>query len=268
MRNSKTKLVLESLVVAGLLAACGGGGGGDASSSASGANNQTVVTSFTEGSYIGTSTSTDNSSFNLLILENGQYWEIYGTQTTAGFSIAGLIQGTSTASNGNFSSPDAKDFGATPARSATIAGTYNTTAKTITGKFIIPSLSLNIDFSAGPDTATLYNYATPAKLSTLTGAWTLTDTSGENLTVNIADSGAFTGTYATGCTVSGTVATRASGKNVFNTTMQFGPAPCSLPNQTASGIAVAYPLASGQTQAIFMQVDSTRSYGSVAFGVR
>jgi hypothetical protein len=64
------------------------------------------------------------------------------------------------------------------------------------------------------------------------------------------------------------VTPRASGKNVFNLELRFGPAPCELPGQNATGIAVAYPLASGQTQLLVTAVDGTRAYGAAAFGVR
>jgi hypothetical protein len=41
------------------------------------------------------------------------------------------------------------------------------------------------------------------------------------------------------------VTPQPSGKNVFNVPLNFGVSPCALPGQTASGVGVSYPLASG-----------------------
>ena len=219
-----------------------------------------------EGVYSGTATGGTSSAFSLLVLENGDYWDLYGSRTGSVLSVVGIVQGTGTSNNGAFTSSNAKDFGSVPAISATVSATYNTTAQTITGTLSAPSAT--ISFSGGPATGSLYNYSTPATLSSISGAWTVTSTSGESINVNVSGTGTFTAVGTSGCSFSGTATPRASGKNVFNTTMTFGPAPCALPNQTASGIAVVYPLTSGQSQVIFAQVDSTRSYGSAAFGTR
>lgn len=240
-----------------LLAGCGGGGGGSTS---------TTTMGTAEGVYSGTSTGGTSSAFTLLILENGDYWNLYGTRTGSVLSVAGIVQGTGTSNNAAFTSSNAKDFGSIPAVSATVSATYNTTAQTITGT--LSATGGVISFTGGPATGSLYNYSTPATLSSLSGAWTVTSTSGESIAINVAPAGTFTAVGISGCSFSGTATPRPSGKNVFNTTMTFGPAPCGLPNQTASGIAVVYPLTSGQTQVVFAQVDSTRSFGSAAFGTR
>lgn len=256
--------IIASALVAGLLAGCGGGGGGSTTTAA------VVTTGTAEGVYSGTSTGGTSPAFTMLVLENGDFWTLYGTRSGSGssatLSVAGLIQGTGTSNNGSFTSSTAKDFGSVPAISATAAATYNTTAQTISGTFTAPAAT--ITFSGGPTAGSLYNYSTPATLSSIAGSWTTTSTSGETITVTVASVGTFTAVGTSGCHFTGTATPRASGKNVFNTTMTFGPAPCGLPNQTASGIAVVYPLTSSLTQVIFAQVDSTRSYGSAAFGTR
>ena len=259
MQQIRSKFLLGAAFVAALLSGCGGGGGGSTAAPA-------PTMGAAEGVYSGTSTGGTSSAFTLLILENGDYWDLYGTRTGAVLSVVGIVQGTGTSNNGAFTSSNAKDFGSVPAVSATVSATYNTTAQTINGT--LSASAGTISFTGGPATGSLYNYATPATLSSISGAWTTTSTSGESIAINVAGTGTFTAVGASGCRFSGTITPRASGKNVFNTTMTFGTAPCGLPNQTASGIAVVYPLASGQTQVIFAQVDSTRSFGSAAFGTR
>jgi hypothetical protein len=83
----------------------------------------------------------------------------------------------------------------------------------------------------------------------------------------VASNGAFPASSG-GCSYTGTVAPRASGKNVFSVSMTFGAAPCALAGQTATGMAVAYPLSNGQTQLVVAAVDASRSYGAAAFGTR
>ena len=61
---------------------------------------------------------------------------------------------------------------------------------------------------------------------------------GETLKAKM-DTGAFTASSSLGCNFAGTVLPRPSGKNVFNVSLTFGPAPCALPGQAAAGIAVA-----------------------------
>ena len=245
-----------------VLTACGGGGG----SSAPTPPPPPPPIAAAQGVFAGTLVGSTNNAFNLLVLENGDFWTLYGKQLPTVFGVAGIVQGTGTSSNGSFTSSNAKDFGLVPAINATVSATYDPTVQTISGT--LSSNVGNVTFSGGPLTNSTYNYATPAMLSSITGAWTTTSTSGENISINVAASGAFTAIASSGCGFSGTVTPRASGKNVFNTSMVFGPAPCGLPGQTASGIAIVYPLTTGRTQVIFAQVDATRSFGSAAFGVR
>lgn len=242
-----------------LLAGCGGGGGDSTST-------PTPTIAAAEGVFSGTVTGSTNNAFTMLILENGDFWTLYGQQLPTVFSVAGIVQGTGTSSNGAFTSSSAKNYGAVPAIPTTLSSTYSPTAQTITGT--MAATVGTVSFSGGPSSGSLYNYNTPATLSSISGTWSTTSTSGEAIAINVAASGAFTAISRSGCGFSGTVSPRASGKNVFNTTMTFGAAPCGLPGQIASGIAVVYPLTSGKTQVIFAQVDSTKSYGSAAFGIR
>ena len=219
-----------------------------------------------EGVYGGALTGSTSNVFNLLVLENGEYWALYGTRPASVFFVSGVVQGTGASSNGTFTSSNARDFGVVPALAGTVNATYNASAQTIAGNLVFAAGTTG--FSGGPIAGSTYNYNTPAQLSAVSGTWALSSTSGNSIAMNIASSGAFTAVSADGCSFSGTVTPRASGKNVFNLSMTFGAAPCALAGQTAAGIALTYPLATGGNQLLAAVVDGTRSFGSVAFGTR
>jgi hypothetical protein len=251
----KTALKLGCIAIASVLVACGGGGD-DAPSSAPTA----------EGVYGGTLTGSTSSAFQLLVLENGEFWAMYGTRTPNFFGVAGFIQGSGTSNNGSFASSNTKDFGFSPALAGTTSATYNAGAKTITGT--VASGSGSVGFTGGPIQGSLYNYDAPASLNTVSGPWSTTSLTGETVVINIAGGGSFTASSSGGCAFSGSVVPRASGKNVFSVALTFGAAPCVLPGQSASGIAVAYPLASGQTQLLVAVVNGGRTLGAAVFGTR
>jgi hypothetical protein len=220
-----------------------------------------------EGVYGGTLTGSTSSAFEMLVLDTGEFWSLYGTQTSTNFVVAGFVQGTGNASNGSFASSNAKDFGFRPAVADTVNASYNKTAKTISGT--VSSTVGTVSFSGGPIAGSLYNYDASASLSTVSGSWSTTSTTGETIALSVNSSGALAATSSLGCSFTGTVTPRPSGKNVFNVTLSFGPAPCALSGQTATGIAVAYPLPSGGlTQLIVGVTDSARTLGVAAFGTR
>ena len=223
-----------------------------------------VVTA--EGVYGGALTGSTSNVFNLLVLENGEYWTLYGTRPANVFFVSGIVQGTGTSINGTFTSSNAKDFGVVPAIGGTVNATYDASAHTIAGNIAFSTGT--VGFSGGAIAGSTYNYNTPAQLTAVSGTWALSSTSGNSIVMNIASSGTFTAVGADGCNFSGTVTPRASGKNVFNLSMTFGAAPCALAGQTATGIALTYPLATGGNQLLAAVVDGTRSFGAVAFGTR
>lgn len=259
MTLAKNLLQCSALVSAIALSGCGGGGGGGDSGTPS-------ASPSAEGVYGGTLSGSTSSAFQLLVLENGDFWSMYGTKSPTVFGVDGFVQGSGISSNGSFTSANAKDFGFSPAVAVSTSATYSAAAKTISG-----SLSANagtVTFSGGPIAGSLYDYNIAASLNTVAGSWTTTSPTGETVALSITSTGTFTATSSLGCKFNGTVAPRASGKNVFTVSLTFGGAPCALAGQTATGIAVAYPLSSGLTQLLVSVVDSTRTYGTTAFGTR
>lgn len=261
MSSAYSGLSLFGSAIAAAMVLSGCGGGGD-SGTAPSAPPAAVATPSAEGVYGGTLTGSTNNAFNLLVLENGDAWAIYGTQSATLFGVAGFVQGTGTSSNGSYSVPNGKDFGYSPAQAGSLTATYNATAKTISGTLG------SVTFSGGPIPGSLYNYDTAASLSAISGSWSTRDLTGASIALNVAASGAFTAISGFGCQGSGTIVPRASGKNVFNVTLTFGAAPCALAGQSATGIAVLSPLASGRTQLLVTAIDSTRTYGTAAIGTR
>lgn len=250
---------LLPMISAVLLSACGGGGS-DSPGTA------TTTGPSAEGVYGGTLTGSTSTAFNLLVLENGDYWSIYGAQTSTAFNVAGFVQGTGASNNGSFTSSNAKDFGFAPAVAGTITATYDATAKTISGSTVEGASTAK--FTGGPVQGSLYNYNTPASLTALTGTWSVTSLTGEGIALNVAASGAFTAVSSLGCSFTGAATPRSSGKNVFNVSITFGAAPCVLAGQSATGVAITYPLPNGKAQLIVSAVDSARSFGTAAFGIR
>lgn len=248
------KNVATTVAVSILLAACGGGGSSDTPAGSA------------EGVYGGALTGSTSSAFQMLVLENDEVWTMYGTKTATDFLVAGFLQGQGLSNNGTYTSSNLRDFGFNPALSGTATATYNSSSKTISGTATFPRAA--VGFSGGPISGSLYNYNTAATVSTVAGSWALTSLSGEGITLNVASGGTYTASSSGGCSFTGTLVPRASGKNVFNVSFSFGASPCALPNQAASGIAVAYPLANGRTQLIVAGANAARTIGTAAFGTR
>lgn len=240
------------------LTACGGGGGGG-----------TSLAPLAEGAYMGTSTGS-NPNFFLLRLENQEIWSMSGTLASNIFTIARFRQGQSTSSDGVFAVSNAKDFTTTPAIDAPSTGTY-TASNTFTATTTISGTT--VTSTGSPVANSLYNYNTAAQLSDFAGSWIVNDLQGNtnSLTVtagNIAGS-ITSGTY-TGCTYSGTLTPRSSGKNVMNVTLTYGAAPCAATDQGVSftGIALAY-IATGTTQQLLLgSVNAARTSGHALIGTR
>lgn len=232
------------------LAGCGGGGSDVAP----------TIGPTAEGVYGGTLTGSASNAFQLLVLENGDFWAMYGTQADGVFGVAGFIQGSGTSTSGRFTSSSTEDFGFAPAMPGSTSATYDAAAKTIAGTFVAGGTS--VAFSGGPIAGSLYNYNTPATLASIAGAWSIPSPLGQTNSLVIDATGALTATATIGCSFSGTLTPRQSGKNVFNASLTFGAIPCALAGQTATGIAVAYPLSSGQTQLLIAVVDASRTIGA------
>lgn len=256
MNKNKTKFLALSLCT--VLAGCGGGGGGGS------AANPSVSPLAAQGVYQGT-TST-GAAFETVVLDDGTYYTLAGSQAGSTFIVSDLLQGQGTSNGSTFSSSDLRDFSYT---GLTQAGTLSATVNP--GVNIAGNLTeggATETFSGSAPANSTYDYNAPADLSTISGNWTLSSLQGASTAVTINTNGTFTG-FSQGCSFNGTLTPRASGKNIFDVAVQFGPSPCVLANQSTSGIALSYLLANATTrQLLVAAVDPTRTYGTVLFGQR
>lgn len=260
LRTSTLTALAGACTAAALLIACGGGESSPV---------PPVATVSAEGIYVGTITSGSTSrNYQTLVLENGDIWALYGTSASNGtFTVAGFIQGASSVTTNQLSAPSVKDFGVDPAQTNRLVATVDATAKTLNGTLTTAS-NASVTFTGGPNPSSTYNYATAASVASIAGNWSLGALTGEQIALAVASNGSFTARTNTGCSFSGSITPRPSGKNVFNMALTFGPTPCSLAGQAATGIALSYPLANGSTQLIVTGYDSTRSHGTASFGIR
>ena len=254
--NTNLEVRAAKFLVSGaalLVAACGGGGSGGPGPSA-------------EGVYGGNLSGSASSNFQMLVLENDEFWVLYGTQSSTTFSVVGFIQGSGASNSGAFTSSSLKDYGVLPPLAGTASATYNADAKTINGSASFSGRT--VGFNGGPIAGSLYNYTSAATLTAVSGTWVVSVSTGESANLSIGSTGGLSILSSLGCSGTGNVAPRASAKNVFNVSVTFGPAPCVLPGGTITGIAIAYPLSNGRTQLIAGGKNAAQTAGFMVFGTR
>jgi hypothetical protein len=257
MKNMHSLFLTSTVLAATALVAACGGGGGDAPAA-------TPIAAL-DGYYQGTVSS--GSQFQLLALENGQFYSLVGNTDAQGvFRVTSLVEGRGISTNGTFATSSVKEFTSTgQVLSESLSATY--VPKTSVAGTLTYSGSA-VTFSGNVSASSNYNYETAATLSAVSGSWSGGSLYGEGQTVAISTTGAITGTSALGCQYTGTASPRASGKNVLDVTVTFGPSPCALPGQTGSGIGVSTVLASGRQQLLVALTNTDRSAGIVVFAQR
>lgn len=249
---------IPSVLVSAMLAACGGGGGGVDGTAR-------IIPSSIEGDFEGSTS--NGKTVDILVLEDNSFWVLYGVSSSGYLAVEGFITGMGTISNGSFSST-AYDFPAPGSSvvSATVSGSYTST--TLDGTITENASAITFTSTEG---ASAYTYDTAATLSDVSGSWSGSLLDGETATITVSASGAIAGTPTSfpGCSFTGLVTPRASGKNVFDVRIFFGTSSsCVLPGQTATGIGVVYPLAGGSHQLIVGVTDSTHTHASAFFAQR
>ena len=256
----KTSGWIAVLLCAGL-AGCGGGGG---SSSGTDVGSVTPASLAAQGIYQGTTSS--GKAFDLRLLEDGTYYTLVGNYAGQQFQVTQLVQGSGTQNAESFSSSDTRDYLYTgQVISGSLSSTVNPGAS-ISGT--VTEGNSATTFSGTPLSGTTYDYNAAPSLSPVVGNWIMSTLQGANASVTVNADGSFAGSTG-GCSFSGQLSARSSGKNVFNAAVMFGPVPCALPNGTANGVALSYPIAgTSQTQLLVAAVDPTRAYATVLFGQR
>lgn len=219
-----------------------------------------VKTSAVQGGYTGKLS--NDRDITMLVLEDDQFYSIYGNLTNGSFAPKGFMHANGKASNGSFTASDLKDFATDgTAYLGSLSASYAAGAN-LNGT--VASGSSTITFTSAVIKSSLYNYGNAASTADINGNWTLSDLQGVAVDLKIGLDGGITASSG-GCAVSGTVTPRASGKNVFDLALTFGAAPCRFANQTMKGIAINYLAASGKRQLMLAAMDSARNNG-VAYG--
>ena len=261
-----------SLVAMAGLASCGGGGddvvGAPAGPSAEGYYaGSLVVTAFP--AQLGNSTLPGSSTaFQMLVLENGQFWTIYGTPNGTSLDVKGFAQGTGTSNGSLFIAGSVRNFANPPpalATNAVASASYNASAKSISGTITDSSTTSTI--TSAPQSA--YDYNAAADLASLAGSWTVRGQGNDQHTLTVNLDGNFSATVGSvsGCPFSGRFVPRASAKNVFNVSVTNGGSPCL--NEGLPSAGVAYLVAAGAGfQLTFATLSADRQLGAVVYGVR
>lgn len=264
MRTPKS--LISVFLVGYFLNACGGGGGGGSGDSPAPAPTPTapIPAPKAEGVYKGTTS--EGESFQALILDNDEFWSLYGTESADTTLVTGFIQGQGLSKDGSYTSSDLKDFGYFPAIARTMDARY------VAGTSLSGTLTRaggSQTFTGTAMSAAEYDFATAATVSSVVGPWSMGIVNGASVTLSISASGTFSGISSEQCQFSGTVAPHSSGKNVFAFNLIFGGAPCLDPNQPANGIAITYLVNGGPTrQLIMLGVNSARTDGAGLIGTR
>jgi hypothetical protein len=222
-----------------------------------------VKTSAVQGGYTGKLSS--DRDITMLVLEDDQFYSVYGNLTNGSFAPKGFMHANGKASNGSFTASDLKDFATDgTAYLGSLSASYAVGAN-LNGS--VTEGSSTTTFTSAVIKSSLYNYGNAASTANINGNWTLTDLQGVAVDLKIGLDGAMTASSG-GCTFSGTVTPRASGKNVFDLALTFGAAPCRFANQILKGIAVDYLAASGKRQLLLAATDSARNNGIAYGGLR
>ncbi|MBV9342820.1 MAG: hypothetical protein JO159_18300 [Acidobacteria bacterium] len=243
-----------------LISIIGCGGGNQTSSNTSSTSSQSNSTpGQAQGVYSGTDS--QSRSFESIILPNDTYWAIFGTVSGNVFTVSGMLTGQGTSNNGKYTAK-VTDFHYTgTSDNGSVSASY-VTGSSISGT-LSESGSTSVTFNGTFMPTSSFNYNSPANLANISGAWSGTLLNGTSAAISVNGTGAFSGSDSTGCSFSGTLSPDASGKNFFNVSLTYGASPCSLANQTSSGIAVDYLLSDGVTNQLVAGVASGTSSGTV-----
>jgi len=272
---NKETLALTALAMM-MLTACGGGSDDNNTSAATPAPVATTPTPATpapvattpavtasaegvyEGSYAG------GLTHLTLVTDTSRMYTVLGTTTGGVFAISRFLEAPGTSSNGAYTATGVRAYGAgASAADGTFTGTYAPGAS-LNGTLLLDGVSTTVSGTALVNTT--YNYNTAARLANVAGAWSLAGVDGAKVTLAVGADGKFTGTSGA-CAVTGSLAPRPSGKNVFTFSVVSGPAPCARPNEVINGVAVEFSIGSVR-QLMAAGSTDTRANGIAWVGAR
>lgn len=221
-----------------------------------------------EGAYSGTVDSA--LPIILMVLNDGQYWGLFGLPSTQGLIPAGFVQGNATATNGNFASTNLHAFladGQWDGLTDSVNGSY-VSGVSISGTVTEPPGGETLSLSVSAIASTTLDYNAPANLSAISGYWAGYLLDGSPTAMNITSSGSLEGATTSGCAFSGTITPRSSGKNVFNLAATLAGSGCPYAGVSVNGIAYSLAEPSGRRTLVAHGVNASRNLGWAFFGTR
>ncbi|MBS0291293.1 MAG: hypothetical protein JSS01_02055 [Proteobacteria bacterium] len=247
MKAMKTPCALW--VVAGLLTACGGGGDDN-------------VAAKLEGAYEG---GTAQRFVYSVTLENGDSWMLYGIPIGKALDVKGMVRATQGNSDGSSYSAQLRDYSYDGRVSdGSLSGSY-VPGQSFRGT--TTSFGLTNSFTTEVVKKSDYDYQAPASLSSIAGTWNGMVLGGGLGQITIDATGALRAGFQ-GCNITGQAQPRASGRNVFDVSLNFGPAPCRLPGEQARGIALSFVEPSVGTQLVITGTTPDGSAGTALLALR
>ncbi|MDB5771249.1 MAG: hypothetical protein JWM42_1623 [Burkholderia sp.] len=280
MDVNKTTSRCAAFLVSAMLAGCGGGGGGDTrvgdSSRSNGIggpggdvnNLAPPPTPGIHGLHAGSLTNglSNGLSHAMFVLDDEEFYIMYGIPAGRDLYAVGFFQGDGALNNGSLSAPDVRDYSTTgTVQSGSLSASFKP-GVSLNGS--VTSGSSTLTFTSAPPPGSPYNFHAAANPANITGAWNIRGMQGMAVVLSIGTNGAFTGSVGVGCSLSGTMTPRASGKNVFDMAFVYGPAPCVSPGVSMMGIALEYRLPDGRQQLVVAGADSGRTMGEAFLGAR
>ena len=232
-----------------LISGCGGGGSDTPVSSAEG---------------VWTGTTSNGYKSNVIILENNEFWSVFGSEVSSVLYVRGFDYGTISISGSSVAGPIREFYPNGSSATGTISAT------------LVQGVSLNgsgtssqgtSTFNLTPIPASSFVYNKSADIAEISGTWSGTFANGAAGSVVINSAGAVSG-ISQGCTYTGSVAPRTAGKNIFAVNVTFGASPCLLPGQSVSGIGIVYATNTGKKQLVVGALDSSKSLGTLFLAQR
>ena len=254
------KLVIGTALTATLFACGGGSDGGNASTdSGTPTATQAIKTAGLWSGLTGT-----GLVVNTLILENNEFWSVFGISQSGFLFVERFDQGKGTFSGSSFSGTGVEYYPYHSSLSDTFSSTIYPEGSLIGSA--TSSFGKN-SFTMSPIDSSIYVYDKAASLTEVAGNWSGNFLDGTTGSLTITSSGTVSGTN-NGCSYNGTVIPRASGKNVFDISVTFETGNCVLSTQTATGIGISYLLSSGKRQIVIGVLDSTKALSALFFAQR
>jgi len=213
-----------------------------------------------------TGTISGGYTVNVLILENGEYYNTIGQTLGNNFLVSSFDYGNYI-TVGNTGVTYYREF--YPNGSSILGSGISTV---VSGASIVGTSAVSgyspVSLNLVPFILSSYNYNQPANIDEIAGAWSgyLFANSSLLASFNINQNGTFIGNSST-CTFTGVIAARASGKNVFDFTITNGNG-CQNAGLVQTGILIDYITTSGKRQLVAAGLDSTKSVGNLFLAQR